>query len=151
MRALPALILTISVTLAGCSEGDKVVGTWTFDLEASAQILEPELARVAPGAGREGLRKKALAMIKDALGGLEITLELKDGGEAESTGQRPGRGPQRPFKGEWTFDDRKNELLVTGKGSPQRYVLKGDVLHYLVEVPEGSKSRTLRLVMKRGA
>ncbi|NRA96295.1 MAG: hypothetical protein HRU14_08815 [Planctomycetes bacterium] len=149
MRALPALLLTISVTLAGCSQGDKVVGTWTFDLEASAQILEPELARVAPGAGREGLRKEALAILKAALGGLEITLELKDGGEAEFTGK--GRGPQRPFKGEWTFDDRKNEIVVTGKGSPQRYVLKGDVLHYLVEVPEGSKSRTLRLVMKRGA
>ena len=140
--------MIVSATLAGCGQGDRVVGTWTFDLEASAQLLEPELARVAPGAAREGLRKEALAILKAALGGLDITLELKDGGDAEFTGK--GRGPQRPFKGEWTFDGRKNELVVTGKGSRQRYILEGDVLHYLVEVSEGSKSRTLKLVMKRG-
>lgn len=141
--------MIVALTLVGCGRSDDVVGTWTFDLEASAKLLEPELERVAPGAGREGLRTEALKVLRTALGTLQVTLEIKDDGEAVFSGT--GRGPRRPFKGEWKFDGRSNELVVTGKGSRQRYVLEGDVLHYLVEdIAEGGKTRTLRLVMKRG-
>jgi len=149
MRLLILAPIIACASLAGCGQSDAVIGVWSFDLEASVGLLEPELARVAPGAARAGLRTDALEILKTALGDLDVSLELKDGGDAEFSGK--GRGVDRPFKGEWTFDDRKNELIVTGQGSRQRYLLDGDVLHYLVEVSEGSKTRTLRLVMKRGS
>lgn len=150
MPKLTILLLVAILGLPACGGDDAaVVGTWKFDYEASEAALDPDLERVAKGPARQQLRKDAREFLRRNLGGLDITLNLKEGGDAEFI--RKGRGPETRYVGQWRHDGRKGEVVVSAKGATERYKLRDETLRYLVEVSEtdGAGKRTVELVLKR--
>ena len=150
MRMLTILFVAALFSLSACGDQNAAaVGTWKFDFETTAEAMKPDLERVARGPAREKLREDAIKFLKGQVGALEISLQLKADGSAEST--RTGRGPERKWVGEWRFDGKKQEVVVSGGGNTERYRLQDDTLRFLVPVTETGEAekRTVELVLKR--
>ncbi len=149
MRTLTTLTLVCVLLSSGCGGNEDLVGTWTFDLDASLEALQPELDQVAPGPARAELRAEAVRVIRSALADFQVTLEIEAGGKATVKGE--GRGAPQALDAAWRFDSAREELVVTAGEQEHRYLVDAGRLLFPVKVPEvvGGKVRTLRAVMTR--